>query len=356
MQGGGHSIGSRNFGLGADQLITAKLVLANGKLVTISACENSDLFFAIRGGGGGTYGIVVEETVKAYPTIPVTTQSLALAPFSASGLEDFMSALAVVYSSYPDLNDQGFSGYGEWSIASPTPIFATFTTAYAHSINLFNSSAAEAEAIFAPVLAKLEAFNSSLIISSTFTTVPTYADAQSTADMPVGNGNGAIGSRLMSREALTGNLTALEEMLNITAGTPDQQTSTNVCLVSGGQVFKDAADPFSGVNPAWRKAYLHNIINRGWADGTDAATVQMIKNDVTFGKVGAMKKLTPGSGCYMNEADSNDPDYLEDFYGQHAGRLSAIKKKYDPESLFYCPTCIGSEFWAENSQGALCQV
>ncbi|KAH6949764.1 hypothetical protein BKA56DRAFT_506587, partial [Ilyonectria sp. MPI-CAGE-AT-0026] len=55
MQGGGHGPASHTFGLGADQVLEAEVVLANGTLVTANACQNQDLYFAIRGGGAGTY-------------------------------------------------------------------------------------------------------------------------------------------------------------------------------------------------------------------------------------------------------------------------------------------------------------
>ena len=58
----------------------------------------------------------------------------------------------------------------------------------------------------------------------------------------------------------------------------------------------------------------------------------------------------------MNEADRLDPDWEVDFYGSHFGRLGDIKKAYDPEDVFYCPTCVGSANWKENSAGALCRV
>ena len=49
---------SRLRGLGIDNVLAYKVVLANGTLVTADACTNSDLFWALRGGGGGTWGVV----------------------------------------------------------------------------------------------------------------------------------------------------------------------------------------------------------------------------------------------------------------------------------------------------------
>ena len=64
-QGGGHSYLSSEFGLGADLVLEYKVVTADGNLVVANAVSNPDLFWALRGGGGGTFGVVVEATFKA---------------------------------------------------------------------------------------------------------------------------------------------------------------------------------------------------------------------------------------------------------------------------------------------------
>lgn len=64
--GGGLGNLSRAFGLSIDNLLEAEVVLASGKLVKASAQENTDLFWALRG-GGGNFGVVVSFTFKLYP-------------------------------------------------------------------------------------------------------------------------------------------------------------------------------------------------------------------------------------------------------------------------------------------------
>ncbi|KAL8778665.1 MAG: hypothetical protein Q9213_007313 [Squamulea squamosa] len=369
MQGGGHGPAVRDFGLGADQVLEAQIFLANGQLVTANPCQYSDLFFAIRGGGGGTYGVVISTTVKAHPTNKVAAQQLSFAPLNASYMSDFMNAVEIVHNAYPNLSDQGFSGYGSWALRCPTPLVynynytlgedvkANYTTGFTHTIAIFGKTGEEAESIFAPVASRLiSSFGRSLFLNITYSSFPTYAayyTALSGIASPIGL-SAALGSRLLDRKALTS--PQLGETLQKVVGEPEEYTSVNIVFVGGGQVARDGADPYSGVNPAWRTSYIHNIVARGWAPGADEATRNAIYSDITDVKVQAMKDLAPDTGAYMNEGDRFDPEYLKDFYGEHAPKLSAIKRKYDPSGLFYCPTCIGSEWWQPDSTGRLCRV
>jgi len=243
-------------------------------------------------------------------------------------------------------------------VESYAPVVGNFTTGYVHSLGAFNQSIGEIQELLAPLVESLQQYNESLFIAATYQSFPDYVayHSVSSGGSSVGVGTFAGGSRLLDRKALTSSFSDLQEMLNVTAGSPGQFTSTNVCIVGGGQVFKDAEDSYSGVNPAWRVSYVHNIVDRGWAAGSDAEIVESVRNDITYTKVAAMKKLAPDTGSYMNEADKFDPDYLQDFYGEHLERLEGIKEEYDPESLFYCPTCVGSNKWAEDESGRLCQV
>lgn len=357
MQGGGHSPATHDFGLGADQVLEAQVVLASGKVVTANPCENSDIFFAIRGGGPSSYGIVISTVIKAYPTNKVTAQIFGFAPLTANHSSAFMDALAIVHQNYPNLSDSGFSGYGSWSIYSPTPLIRNYSTGFIHTIAVFGKTAVEVEELFAPTAAQLQRYNgTNLYMTTTYLSFPTYDayyNALSGVVTPVGQ-SAALGSRFLDREALTGNATALKAMLQTIAGTPEQATSNNIVFVGGGQVFADASDPYSGVNPAWRHTYVHNIVARGWAAGSSSATIQAVYDDITYNKTQAMKDLAPNTGCYMNEADRFDPEYLQDFYGEHASKLSEIKRRHDPQSMFYCPTCIGSELFRVQPSGQIC--
>jgi FAD/FMN-containing dehydrogenase len=307
MQGGGHGPATRDYGLGADQVLEASVVLADGSIVTASPCEHPDLFFAIRGGGGGTYGILVSTTIKAWPNPDVVTQHLAISTLTddPSALFD---AIATIWAAYPDLNDAGYSGYGSWAVGFPVPLFANVTTGFVHGISMFGKTLGEAQAAFAPVAEKLKRYNGTdLVVSVTYAAYPTYWDfyeQESGVEPPVGS-TAALGSRLFDRAALTANITGLREMLEIIAGKPGQFTSNNFELVGGGQVFEDASDAFSGVNPAWRTSYMSNIVARGLPPQGNASAITAVYNDITNIKTAAMKAQAPNTGAYMNEVCSS---------------------------------------------------
>jgi FAD/FMN-containing dehydrogenase len=66
VQGGGFGSYSKEFGTAAASLIEAEIVTANGKVRTVNACSDPDLFWALKGGGGGTFGVVTRLTLKAH--------------------------------------------------------------------------------------------------------------------------------------------------------------------------------------------------------------------------------------------------------------------------------------------------
>lgn len=71
--GGGHGWLQGRYGLPADQLISARLVLGNGTAITVSEYDHKDLFWAIRG-AGHNYGIVTELEIKVYDREPEQDQ------------------------------------------------------------------------------------------------------------------------------------------------------------------------------------------------------------------------------------------------------------------------------------------
>jgi FAD/FMN-containing dehydrogenase len=63
-QAGGHGALSSHFGLGCDNVLEFKVVTPDGDVKVANAVTNTDLFWALRGGGASTFGVVVEATFK----------------------------------------------------------------------------------------------------------------------------------------------------------------------------------------------------------------------------------------------------------------------------------------------------
>ena len=79
--GGGFGRLARKHGLACDNLLAAEIVLADGRIVTASAAENPDLFWAIRG-GGGNFGIVTRFDYRLHPLGPQILGGLLLHEFA----------------------------------------------------------------------------------------------------------------------------------------------------------------------------------------------------------------------------------------------------------------------------------
>ncbi|KAI0158347.1 hypothetical protein GGR57DRAFT_510512 [Xylariaceae sp. FL1272] len=347
MQGGGHGPASSHFGLGADQILEAEVILANGEVVTTNACQNQDLFFAIRGGGPGTYGIVVSATLKTYPQVNATIQRLLITPLDASR-DRLRDAIATIYGEYPNLVESGFSGYPNWQSGAHQQF-------YAHSLFMLNTTKEYVQAKGQILLDKLSQFSDTLNITSSYVSYPDYwsfYDNLSNHDLPIGY-MGAIGSRMLDSESLQ-DFAAIRATVDVLAGQPSEGVNNAVSLVSGGQVWA-AKSQKSAVNPVWRTTVAIHSCSRPIV-GKTAQEWQEIHDDITYTKTAALTALAPQTGVYMNEADRFDPSWKVNFYGSNYQKLYRIKSRYDPTSLFYCPTCVGSDDWRSDSTGRLCAV
>jgi FAD/FMN-containing dehydrogenase len=111
--GGGYGWTSSKHGLACDNLVSAEMVLADGGVVTASADENPDLFWAIRG-GGGNFGVVTEFEFRLHELGPTVIAGLALWPLERAaevvrgwrdyvdGAPDEISSACVIVTAPPE--------------------------------------------------------------------------------------------------------------------------------------------------------------------------------------------------------------------------------------------------------------
>jgi hypothetical protein len=62
------------------------------------------------------------------------------------------------------------------------------------------------------------------------------------------------------------------------------------------------------------------------------------------------RAVSPGAGAYFSEADINEPNFQQAFYGSYYPQLYALKQQLDPYGLFYARTAVGSEDWYVTEQ------
>ena len=89
--------------MGADNLLEATIITPNGDVVTANACSHAELFFAIRGGGGGTYGVVIEAVMRAYPSPKPAIHNLQVGSKNSSMSSEYWELMAYIHSELPCL-------------------------------------------------------------------------------------------------------------------------------------------------------------------------------------------------------------------------------------------------------------
>ncbi|KAI1267176.1 FAD/FMN-containing isoamyl alcohol oxidase MreA [Xylariaceae sp. FL1019] len=352
IQGGGHGPLGSLLGMAADSALAFEVVTGTGELVVADADKNADLFWALRGGGGSTYGVVVSTTVKAYGDVSINFGSLM---FTSDGLEEdrFYEAVAALYEVIPAIVDAG-----------AVPIFLLTPQVFAlQELIAPNMTETEVEKLLEPFIAKLEGIEyvkNVVPYKSWKLTNPnpfclSDFDFQADALIPMTKQQANIfmgGSWLMPRSSITDQARRAEYAKTIKeivkSGLIVQQLGFNMSK-------KPGSDIDNAVLPAWRDTLLHTVVGTLY---NSQATPDENKNVLAVVHDGGIQKLAnlaPESGAYMSEAYAFSPNWKKDFYGVNYDKLEGIKDKYDPTHLFYALTAVGSDYWVEQDDKRLCK-
>ncbi|KAF1925976.1 isoamyl alcohol oxidase [Didymella exigua CBS 183.55] len=337
-QGGGHSAISTSFGLAADNVLSWDVVTADGKLAVASKEQNADLYWALNGGGGSTYGVVVSITVKAHKEAVFGGASLSF--FTTDNAQDvFYDAIQAFHEELPAMVDAG------------TMVVHYFTTSFfmISPLNAYNKTAAEVQTILAPFVARLDAKKVNYTAAySEFNTYYEHYDKYF-GPLPLGNiqvGIAQYGTRLVPR-SIVGNITATWKSI----------VEKGVTWIGvGTDVGSFGSETTTSVHPAWRNAIVHATLTLPWnftAPWSEALETQQKMTNVIMPIVEA---ATPGSGSYVNEADFNQKNWQTTFWGDNYSKLLSIKQKWDPSGLFYATVGVGSEAWVVQNDGRMCQA
>lgn len=351
--------------MAADSVLEYQVVTPDGRFVTASETSYPDLFWALRGGGASTYGIVTSATVKAHPDIPVTYSTFILGNKTDGSRnvssESFYELLQFFWEQFPTYTDAGTYSF---FLIFNTSGQLTFTMRSWFAPNHTKESFAN---LSKPFFDKVEQLGIPYL-SSVNTTYydgyfPAYWDAWGKNFFPMGVATSLPGNRLIPKSNWMD-----PAKLKATWNLVRTHISNARHFVAYFQAPQNPQNADNAVSSAWRNAQAF-LVTSSYSFLENAATPEIAAANKDLQEVilRPWRDLTPaseGGGSYLNEASVDEPNWQEAFYGDKYEKLLAIKRKYDPDGLLYAPTAVGSEEWEVRNpevgyttqNGRLCRV
>lgn len=356
LTGGGHGFLSSTYGMGSDNLLEARIVLPSGETVIANPCQNSEVFFATRGGGGGTYGVVTELVLKTHPSPQTTMHYFTFGSLPNTTDMQFWDAVGYLHAQMQRLKEGGMQGY--YYVAGP-PAAPSLSLIWAFM--LFDKPNGTVETLMAPIETYLMERANLFAYTSNITWAPTYFDiASHIQNEAVANGGSTYGSRLMTPASLSNaarNAKLLREVgPSGNASSPNGPVSNPTLIghMIGSSALPSYYPDVESLNPAWRDTLVHLVVVEGWQDGSPQSVIDAVHKDVTV-KTQKLRALSPDTGAYFNEADSQERDWQRSFFAHNFERLKKTKREVDPRNVLWCRKCVGSEAFVEQN-GRLCKA
>ncbi|KAJ7202332.1 FAD-binding domain-containing protein [Mycena pura] len=339
LQGAGHSPLSPAFGLAADNALEYNVVVASGELLQVNSDSHPDLFFALRGGGAGSWGVIVSATVRTFPTFNATSSMIVLTAPNNTIASELATLHAQHIFDWDSVHAGHFFFFLKDSASATNPNAPTSLTLL---MLMPHTTANRSTALLAPFLNASLAMPGVAVVSQAVESGD-INDALFQADDGVG-GNAAIGSRLIPqgtyRDSPEKAGAVYKKLLD--GGT----TSILAHIVAGGKVSENARID-SAVHPAWRTAKAHIIVSNAWDDSASLAEIHTLRKRFQTTQLPVLEELSgPNAGSYSNEADI-EPHFQTTFFGPNYAKLSQIKRMHDPNDLFIVAAGVGSERWDE---------
>ena len=397
IQSGGFGSYSKHYGTAAGSLLEAEVVTADGQIRIANACTNPDLFWALKGGGGGTYGVVSKMTLRVHD-LP---EFFGTANFTVKAASDdaYRGLLREFISFYKEhlFNDH----WGEQAHVKPDNTLEL-------SMVSQGLDAEQAKKVWQPFLDWVadSSHNCSLQGRVTIGSIPArhWWDVQWWKDhwpeiaFPNPNGSALIG--LLDYSLLHVMAQPLFNFDNRPGAGPNNAWWKG----DGGQVswfiwgfeslwmpaslLENDAQPrlVDALFAASRHSGLELHCNKGLAGAppdaiaraTDTATNPSVLTAFALAIVGdaqgpaypgipghepsvddgrtaaqrvrqcmdQLRLIVPNGGAYVSESNFFEKGFQQAYWGSNYPRLAEIKKKYDPDGLFFVHNGIGSELWS----------
>jgi FAD/FMN-containing dehydrogenase len=396
VQSGGFGSFSKHFGTAASGLLEAEVVTADGQIRIANACSNPDLFWALKGGGGGTFGVVSKMTLRVHE-LPEFFCSVNFT-VKASSDEAYQRLIRKFVSFYAEhlFNDhwgeqfhvnphntleirmvsQGldteqskkiWQPFLDWMAHSPSDysitdrlVIGSIPARHFWDVQWWKEHWPEIafprngnllHALLNDVLVKVMN-NPALVIDP-------RPDAGPNKAWWNGDG-GQVGWFIWGFDSLWLPASLLEgdaqQRLADALYASSRHSGVELHLnkgLAGAPSDAIAAAKDTATNPAVLTAFALAIV--GDAQGPAYPGIPGHEPSVDEGRKAArrvdqcmdeLRAVAPNGGAYVSESNYFDKRFQQSYWGSNYPRLMEIKKKYDPDGLFFVHNGVGSEQWS----------
>jgi hypothetical protein len=369
IQSGGFGSFSKHYGTAAAGLLEAEVITADGKVRIANACTNPDLFWALKGGGGGTFGVVSKLTLRVRDL-----------PEFAGGAHFIVKAASD--DAYRRLIRQFVGFYAEALFNDHWGEQAHFSANNRLEISMVHLGldTQQSQKVWQPFLSWVRQSTDYTIQSPPeIGSMPVQhwwdvdwrkehhqnvfkADSRPSAS-PINswwNGDGGqVGWVVWGFESLWMPASLLQDdsQEKLASALFSASRFSGVELhfnkgLAGAPSEAIEAAKNTAMNPAVCSAFALAIVASG--QGPAYPGIPNHEPAVAMGRKAAnsvhlcmneLRAVAPHGGAYVSESNFFESDFGNSYWGSNHARLAKIKKKYDPDGLFYVHNGVGSEQW-----------
>jgi FAD/FMN-containing dehydrogenase len=369
VQGGGFGSFSKTWGLAAANLLEAEIVTADGAIRIVNASREPDLFWALKGGGGGTFGVVTRLTLRTHD-LPETFGAIRFT-IKANSDQAFLRLIARFVDLYAEtlfnpswgeqvhamadnrlICEMSFQGLDEFKARSAWQALEAFVVSQAADY-----------AIHQPLTVVVAPARHYWDIDYFRETLPSAIIVD---DRPGARprdwwwaGDGAQAGALwhgytsawLPAELLSAHRRA--ELVDAWFAASRQWTVSlhfNKGL-AGASAAARAASRNTSMNPQVLDAFALAIIASEGPSSFPQLPSPNLRDVAARAQrihaaMAALKQAAPRAGAYLSECDYFEQNWQQTCWGAHWERLSSIKRRYDPEGIFIVHHGVGSEAFA----------
>lgn len=367
VQSGGFNAFSKGFGTAASSLLEAEIVTADGRVRIVNACKDPDLFWALKGGGGGTFGVVTRVTLRthelprfvggAWGEVRARSND-AFARLIARFIDFYRETLfnphwgehvhfrpdnvleidMVSQGLSPEQTRDAWQPFFDWIAAAPRDYELVSPGAWAW----------EARSWWDPAK-RASTYSRDMRDGAPRHHVWGKGDQGEVGVFLHGYDSLWLPAALLQaerRQALADALFAASrhQMLRLHIGkglagapaevrTAARQTATNPAVADAFTLVIIAEGERPPAYPGYARPAIDLAAARRNARDIDRAAAEL-------------RRIAPHSGSYVSESNYFNRDWQREYWGENYPRLRAIKSAYDPEGLFCVHHGVGSEDWS----------